>query len=443
MSFYASPFSDNESKELILQIVKKSVKLHKMARYLVEHCGLISWLSSALSFFSERLSGDQRSFWLKQLTIVTEVINNVISSRNIIGWLQKDALEQLSEVALHLYKLLIGAVQLMKDNVTLVNSILQILISTLKFSQKRKIYQPRFTISIEGLFKIYQAVVDVSSVPRSSPASEFGLKVILMSSPPLNIFQMKQEELSEFVGWVISTALQPECTGTLQLAESYLHFRVFSEEEPSQDSLLSKLLRWLTASVILGMLSWKSTDLDINILERSNSKTLLSLLEHVKKGSGENGRNAFHCEEILAASIFYLQQLLGLNSRVLPSVVSALCLLLLSDASNSAGSEFMLGHESHVASLCSRIHCPVEANPAWRWSFYQPWKDLTSEPTDLEKMDELHACQSLLVVISNFLGKKSLDAPFLSHLDVENSGVYKWERSIIETESHSRQNPSV
>lgn len=443
LSFYASPFSDNESKELILQIVKKSVKLHKMARYLVEHCGLISWLSSALSFFSERLSGDQRSFWLKQLTIVTEVINNVISSRNIIGWLQKDALEQLSEVALHLYKLLIGAVQLMKDNVTLVNSILQILISTLKFSQKRKIYQPRFTISIEGLFKIYQAVVDVSSVPRSSPASEFGLKVILMSSPPLNIFQMKQEELQEFVGWTISTALQPECTGTLQLAESYLHFRVFSEEEPSQDSLLSKLLRWLTASVILGMLSWKSTDLDINILERSNSKTSLSLLEHVKKGSGKNGRNAFHCEEILAASIFYLQQLLGLNSRVLPSVVSALCLLLLSDASNSAGSEFMLGHESHVASLCSRIHCPVEANPAWRWSFYQPWKDLTSEQTDLEKMDELHACQSLLVVISNFLGKKSLDAPFLSHQDAENSGVYKWERSIIETESHSRQNPSV
>ena len=106
------------------------------------------------------------------------------------GWLQKDALEQLSEVASHLYKLLIGAVQLMKGNVTLVNLILQILISTLKFSQKRRIYQPHFTISVEGLFKIYQVVVDVSSVPRSSLASEFGLKVILMSPPPLTIFQM-------------------------------------------------------------------------------------------------------------------------------------------------------------------------------------------------------------------------------------------------------------
>lgn len=171
----------------------------------------------------------------------------------------------------------------------------------------------------------------------------------------------KQEELSEFVGWTISTALQPECTGTLQLAESYLHFRVFSEEEPSQDSLLSKLLRWLTASVILGMLSWKSTDLDINILERSNSKTLLSLLEHVKKGSGENGRNAFHCEEILAASIFYLQQLLGLNSRVLPSVVSALCLLLLSDASNSAGKLFWFSVNFIFL---------LPGTESWSWSFW-------------------------------------------------------------------------
>ena len=127
----------------------------------------------------------------------------------------------------------------------------------------------------------------------------------------------KQEELSEFVAWAISTALQSECTGTLQPAESYLHFRILPEEEPSQDSLLSKLLRWLTASVILDMLSWKSIDLDTNIVERSNSKTLLSLLEYVKKGRGENGRNAFHCEEILAATIFYLQQLHGLDSRVL------------------------------------------------------------------------------------------------------------------------------
>lgn len=150
----------------------------------------------------------------------------------------------------------------------------------------------------------------------------------------------KQEEFLEFIEWAISTALQPECTGTYETTESYLHFSIFSEEDPSQDSLPSKLLRWLTASIILGMLSWKSTDVDANRLERSNSKTLLSLMEHVKKGREETSRNAFHCYEILAAAVFYLQQLLGLNPSMISSVVSALCLLLLSDASNSAGKLF-------------------------------------------------------------------------------------------------------
>ncbi|KAK9268341.1 hypothetical protein L1049_000090 [Liquidambar formosana] len=117
-----------------------------------------------------------------------------------------------------------------------------------------------------------------------------------------------------------------------------------------------------------------------------------------------------------------------MNCRVLPSVVSALCLLILSDASYIAGSGLnsMLDCGNPMASLLSIIHCPAEANPAWRWSFYQPWKDLSSEQTDLEKLDELHACQTLLVMISNVLGERSLDLHVLSHQDVENSVPSFW-----------------
>lgn len=57
-----------------LQVVKKSVKLHQLARYLVEHCGLFSWLSSVLSFSSGRLFEDEKSFSLMQLLVVLEVI---------------------------------------------------------------------------------------------------------------------------------------------------------------------------------------------------------------------------------------------------------------------------------------------------------------------------------------------------------------------------------
>ncbi|CAK9159643.1 unnamed protein product [Ilex paraguariensis] len=122
LSFYASPLSDNESKELILQVlyrlsfvlllvVKKSIKLHKLSRYLVEQCGLISWLSSVVLFLCEKLYQDQRMYSLTQLTMLLEVVNDVISSRNGDEWFQTFALEQLAELSSHLYKILVGDIK--------------------------------------------------------------------------------------------------------------------------------------------------------------------------------------------------------------------------------------------------------------------------------------------------------------------------------------------
>ncbi|KAK1584375.1 hypothetical protein Q3G72_032415 [Acer saccharum] len=124
-----------------------------------------------------------------------------------------------------------------------------------------------------------------------------------------------------------------------------------------------------------------------------------------------------------------------MHCRVLPSVVSALSFLVISDVSKCAGSNSMHGHRTSMPSLMSKIHGPAEANPSWRWSFYKPWKDLSSVPTDLQKMDELHACQTLVVIISNILGKKSSDSLVLSCQDFEISSVFEWERSIIEAEN--------
>lgn len=67
-------------------------------------------------------------------------------------------------------------------------------------------------------------------------------------------------------------------------------------------------------------------------------------------------------------------------------------------------------------------------------SYYQPWKNLSAELSDLEKLEELHACQGLLVLFSTVLRRKSFDFHFLSIQDVENSGVFKWERSLLEVE---------
>ncbi|XVE52806.1 hypothetical protein DITRI_Ditri02bG0153700 [Diplodiscus trichospermus] len=431
MSFYASPLSDIESKKLILQILKKSVQLHKMAHYLVEQCSLFPWLSSILSTYSRVLLGEENKSFLTELAVVLEVVHVVISSKDITEWLQNCALEQLMELASHLYKLLIGGMKLINEDIAFIKPIFQIIISTLKMSQKRQMYQPHFTLSLEDLFQICLAVNE-HDIGRCSANAECGLEAILSSAPPIDIFCMNREMLSSFLMWATSTALKSKSRKMFLCKEPGLYMPIVSEEASHEESLVLKLLRWLTAAIIHGKLSCYFKDWAAKFSERSSLKTLQSLLEYVSRGDKEGNRTSFVLEEMLAAQVFYLQQSLGIHCTTLPSVVSALCLLLLSDNSKFAGFDFVLG--SSMVALCSRIRCPPELNPAWRWSFEQPWKDHSSELTGLERIDELHACQTLLLIISKVLWRKSSDCLASSLQDVENSGVFKWERSIIETE---------
>ncbi|MED6212919.1 hypothetical protein PIB30_088096, partial [Stylosanthes scabra] len=64
MSFYVSTLLDVESKDLIIEVIKKSVKFHKIARHLVKHCSLLSWFSSIISVNRERLSGEEKRRFL-------------------------------------------------------------------------------------------------------------------------------------------------------------------------------------------------------------------------------------------------------------------------------------------------------------------------------------------------------------------------------------------
>lgn len=133
-------------------------------------------------------------------------------------------------------------------------------------------------------------------------------------------------------------------------SEAAYHSAMFTEES-TEENLTAKLLRWLTASVILGRLSRKSSDVVYSChFERSKLYTLESLLNYREKGSGDN-QGAPGCIEILAVSIFYLQQLVGIHYKLLPSVVSALCLLLFSVPS-AAGDSKLLSRQFFCACCC-------------------------------------------------------------------------------------------
>ncbi|GMI77626.1 EMBRYO DEFECTIVE 2788 [Hibiscus trionum] len=431
MSFYVSPLSDAETKKIILQILKKSVQLHKTAHYLVEHCSLFPWLSSILSTYSRVLLGDEKKCFSTELAVVIEIVRVVISSNDIAEWLQSCALEQLMELTSHLYKLLVGGKKLINEYTAFVDPTLQIIISTLKMSRSRQMYQPHFTLSHEVLFEIYLAVNE-GDIGRCSGNAKCALEAILLSGPPVDIFCMNREKLSSFLMWATSTALKSKSRKVFQWQECGLHVPIVSREASREESFASKLLRWLAASIIHGKLSWNSNISTAKFSDRSNSKNLQSLLEYVAKDDKEGNECSSDLEEMLAAQVFYLQQSLGINCSVLPSVVSALCLLLLSDDSKFTGSDFMHDLRTSMVTLCSKIRCPPELNPSWRWSFEQPWEEDSAQLTDLERMDEVHACQSLLLTLSNVLRRKSADFQGLSLQDVDESGVFEWETSILE-----------
>ncbi|KAG1370125.1 putative Nucleolar pre-ribosomal-associated protein 1 [Cocos nucifera] len=400
-----------------------------LVHYLVKECGLLPWLSTVLLFYCEGLGGDHKESSLRAMELVLKVINDVVSSRTITEWLQECALEQLSEFSMHLYGVFVGAFKLLKENISLINSMLHVIVSTLRLSQKRKIFQPHFTLSLEGLFQLYQAICGEFNNMEFALTIELAMDTILMSTPAPVVSRMDRARLSKLLMWAISSALWSFSD------QSYLRKEpdpdmIISYEDHGKESQISKLLRWATASVILGSISNRTSDMKTHVSLGSSCKTLQCLLEDVIK-EGENKQNNSGANEALAIVILYLQQLLRRNSSGLSSVILALCLLLLPNECNIADKEYLDVNHGQITLLCSKIRCPVETNPAWRWSFYQPWKDLSLEQSETEQMEEEQACQSLLLLFSNALGGRPSYLPILSHKDVEQSGLFEWERETF------------
>lgn len=101
-------------------------------------------------------------------------------------WLQKHAIEQLSDLSCHLLNLLVKCSKLALETKSLVILILEIIVTALKMSQERSVYQPPLTPSMRSLYQLYQAV-DVHNNDKFGDCAEYGLKAILMSAPPTTI----------------------------------------------------------------------------------------------------------------------------------------------------------------------------------------------------------------------------------------------------------------
>uniref|UniRef100_A0ACD5ZGX9 Uncharacterized protein n=1 Tax=Avena sativa TaxID=4498 RepID=A0ACD5ZGX9_AVESA len=412
LAFCSSAVSDFESKRLILQVLKKCVKLPVLAQHLVKDCGLMSWISSVISSHGEGLDSVNNSS-SRIVGLALEVLDALMFSRFVTEWLQETALEQLSEISKYLY-LLVEEGKLFKGNIPMLTSMLNVIASTMRLSMKRKIYQPHFTLSLHGIFKLCQAIDGHSRSTELKLTMELGTDVVLMNGPLPILSETDKSRTVMVVSWVTSNVFWSSNKKSV--------LEEMSREEPlKNECLLSKILRWLVASVILGRISRISP-------EKSNCPgTLQSFLncthERVEMVDSQAAAN-----ERLAAIILYLQDRVKGNNDTLPSVVTALCLLLL----DRCGKQDLVDSPGQIERLCSKIHCPAESNPAWRWHYYQPWRNPALQHTAVERMEVEQACRSLLIIFSNTLSAGlPPGVPVLSLGDLEKSGLFQWEREFM------------
>ncbi|CAN6468946.1 unnamed protein product [Victoria cruziana] len=412
LSFHASALENHGSRMLILQIVKKAVKLPVLVQHLVKNCGIISWLSSLFASCILKLYEPQNTPVYSEMEAIFEVLIEILSDKRIILWLRKIALEQLSEISSQIHSIFLDGPELLKGKSQLLDFFLEVLILTMKISARRKIYKPHFSLSLEGLYHVYVAVEDGLCTQKNRSTAELGLKCILMSPPPEAMSSKDNSRLLKLVMWCINTSmhllLQPKKATELQNAAFVCH------KDDGNGDMREKLLRWMTALVI----RWKilSSCTCASNMELPRAKTLQKLLEQLKDRKGMNLVSEREFDILLAATILYLQQLQGMQCTELRSVVSAMCLLLPFGSKNSTGNGAILRDDrlsNLILILSSHVQCPVEANPSWRWSYHQPWRDLSADSAGKNETIELQACQSLLVILSYVLSGNMPKFPVL------------------------------
>lgn len=149
-----------------------------------------------------------------------------------------------------------------------------------------------------------------------------------------DIFVQDADKLRMFLLWGTSTALKSDLKKGSKPSESHQDTKTLTEE-PQEETMVEKFLRWLLASVILGKLYSKANDSEPAVLSKTTPESLLTLLEYFKTMNLEGSETK--SEHIIGEVIVYLKQLSSTNYSVLPSVVCALSSLLLRNGLEIAG----------------------------------------------------------------------------------------------------------
>ncbi|CAM6096475.1 unnamed protein product [Calypogeia fissa] len=429
MSFHDSSMADTFPRKWVLQVLHQAASVRSFSRYLVEHTGVLSWLSSValndieggLGLQDDRGSGQIASMAL-------QVIERILSWGNLHRHSFLDCLEELSKAGHVFYHLTVRNPTHQFHNL-FQRSIFKILLTLVSLSHKRRKHETHFTLNLGALVEVLHLVPGVKSPILHMEDKALALQLVLHAPPlPVNSYEDKLA-LVKVATWAQSVALELETGSTNGRSSSFVTSNNLTTASHVEESLSEKLLRWVAASVILGELAQEGKDVE----SREQVFKTLSVISCLKQSKfSERDTATKNLDEKLASLLLALEGHVSGKIEGTSLVPVATALIVLTRLTRSSihpggtSAEAQQKLQCILELLLLELPTPEGANISWQWSFNSPWtvRDESSQSTDDSAVQSLYVseiCRTIIILLQQILLRQG------THI----AGLVHWESLLL------------
>ncbi|MCO5561984.1 hypothetical protein L7F22_015610 [Adiantum nelumboides] len=381
MSFYGSPLGDSYTRDWILQILYRATKLRSFAQYLVEHCGLLSWLTTIVCSNGTAKSGEYLGGISAELAFEgLQIFENTLHWRSIKRWLISEGFEELSKMAMVLHHALVETSSF-SEPAMLIKPYLRILGTAFRLSRARRKFQSHCNFSLADIFALIQFAQTEKSFTHETQL--LALRTVLECPPPACHSTQDRFFLWKLGTWSLSLGLKDfynlpyslENNGNANVEESCTIMT-------NSKDLIATAFRWLNASLILG---------ESHKAMLQGLPTAWTFFRGVTRTEDCGSSSVSDIDKNLLRLLIHQQGLLGTPVTNASAVCAAS--VLLPSLEGSCGT-FLENFMDFIEWPLEQLSSPPELEASWRWSF---------QTMPRQSLFEYESCQLLFALFRQML----------------------------------------
>ncbi|KAI5062882.1 hypothetical protein GOP47_0021429 [Adiantum capillus-veneris] len=382
MSFYGSPLGDRYTREWILQILYRASKLRSFAQYLVEHCGLLSWLTTIFCSNGTAKSGEYAGGISTEIAFqALQIFENTLQWRSIKRWLISEGFEELSKMVMLLHYALVETSSF-GEPAMVIKPYLRIIGTAFQLSQVRRKFQSHCNFSLAEILALVHFAETEKACTHETRI--LALRTILECQPPACHSIQDRFLLWKMGMWSLSLALRDfynlpyalDNNGNANVEES-------STIMGNSKDLITMVLQWVTASLILG-------ESDKAILQ--GPPTAWTFFCGTTRTEDCGSASESDINKSLLKLLIHQQSMLGTAGTNASAVCAAL--LLLPSIEGSCGT-FMKDFQDFIEWPLRQLSPPCELEASWRWR--------PSQTMPRQSSFEYETCQLLFALFQRML----------------------------------------